>query len=199
MIPQLQVPTDNFYKFLFISFFFVFLCSIFVPEYLETKLQLYLMEIEATRKVAKVKMKLANSQLDSIFVLLEVRRSELSKIKDKQDNLIENLSRITDSISNLEIDVMKKKSLEINNLLQDFVTDYTNNIELDGKLQFQIIELYEKSVEAEMLLNKATLMQSKLDELKSFAPRIRVLSGIFTILFMVLWFKWQRKMDKKNT
>lgn len=128
-----------------------------------------------------------------------VNSSKLSQIEEDKNKLREELDSITRPVSEQELEALKLKSREISERFEKYVDDYSNDIESNGKLLLQSLELYEKSVESEMLKSKVTLMRSKLNALISWSPWVRWASGIFAIFFMVLWYKWQIKMDEKIT
>ena len=199
MTPQFQIPTDNLYKFVCLLFFCIFVASFIVPPYMNTKIEMELIEVEAKFKGLTAKIENSHSQVQVMNSILDSKVDFLARrmkyLNDGFDYELEVLES-KNSVSRTELKEVKSKSVEIMTKKDNHLNELVKHMGSSNEITDRMYKTYDLLTDLDINRQKQALLSTKLEQLNSHAFNIRLGSGIISLVFFILWWRWQVKMDE---
>jgi septal ring factor EnvC (AmiA/AmiB activator) len=194
---MIQIPTDNFYKFLSLSSLLSFLIFTFAPAYYVFQIELKMTRIDADMSIVKKEVThLEDRQKSSLEMLkkeADLLESVTAKVMDLSDKLNELLSHR--KLSNDEREAMLA---ELNSL--SATSD--NRIVMLDKQEDDMLKIAKDSLKLSILniKNRANwdelVLHQKVCQALLRAQWLGMLIfGFLTILGFMHWHRWQKKSD----
>ncbi|EGQ9303633.1 hypothetical protein ACNHUJ_004636 [Vibrio vulnificus] len=198
MAVELQLPTDNFYKFLSVIFLILWCCSWVAPEYYSAQMNLEKVKLKQSINVHDDQQDILKSQISAVEALINIHTTMIeSKNSDIQKTIEDIDRRALEKYAELDRDKEMKKRDEHYADVQELMAQSRSNLELIEKLLHKNAELVKLNSENKVRVEKLKLYGHWLNLLESWAFGLRIILGVLTFIFMGLWLKWQRRADRQ--